>query len=101
MRKVLATVLIAVFGVVVAGCADDSTRTTDHPAVVASTDVWAAVARAVGGEHADVTALFNSPGADPHEFEPSMADTAKIEDADVLVFNGGHYDAYVETAAQS
>lgn len=101
MRKVLATVLIAVFGVVVAGCADDSTRTTDHPAVVASTDVWAAVARAVGGEHADVTALFNSPGADPHEFEPSMADTAKIEDADVLVFNGGHYDAYVETAASS
>jgi len=37
------------------------------------------VAAAVGGEHAEVTSLFNSPGADPHEFEPSMADTAKIE----------------------
>lgn len=102
MRRVLATVLIALLGVVVAACSGEKTpRTTDRPVVVASTDVWASVARAVGGEHAEITALFNSPGADPHEFEPSMADTAKIEDADVLVFNGGHYDAYVETAAAS
>lgn len=60
---------------------------------------WGSVATAVGGQHAEITALFNTPGADPHEFEPSMADTAEIQDADVLVYNGGHYDAYVETAA--
>ncbi|MFM9378448.1 metal ABC transporter solute-binding protein, Zn/Mn family [Gordonia sp. VNK21] len=84
----------------VTACSDDGpAATTDHPVVVASTDVWASVARAVGGDHAEVIALYNSPDGDPHEFEPSLADTAKIKDGNVLVFNGGHYDAYFETAA--
>ncbi|MFZ2509525.1 MAG: zinc ABC transporter substrate-binding protein [Gordonia sp. (in: high G+C Gram-positive bacteria)] len=102
LRRFAAAALVAVTGFAAAACtsADDSgPPQNDHPQVVASTDVWGSVASAVGGAHAEVTALFNTPGADPHEFEPSMADTAKIQDADVLVFNGGHYDAYVETAA--
>ncbi|GAA3951046.1 metal ABC transporter solute-binding protein, Zn/Mn family [Gordonia caeni] len=102
LRSLAATTLVAATALAAVACSsDDGPRETDHPSVVASTDVWGSVAAAVGGEHAEVTSLFNSPGADPHEFEPSMADTAKIEDADVLVYNGGHYDAYVETAAES
>lgn len=102
LRRCAAAALVAVTGFAAAACTsaeDSGPPRNDHPRVVASTDVWASVASAVGGEHADVTALFNTPGADPHEFEPSMADTAQIQDADVLVFNGGHYDAYVETSA--
>lgn len=102
LPRLTAAALVAVTAAAAVACSsDDGPRETDHPTVVASTDVWGSVAQAVGGEHAEVTSLFNSPGADPHEFEPSMADTAKIEDADVLVYNGGHYDAYVEGAAES
>ncbi|GAC56878.1 putative ABC transporter substrate-binding protein [Gordonia hirsuta DSM 44140 = NBRC 16056] len=104
LRRLAVTALIAATGIAAVACSsseESGPPLNEHPVVVASTDVWGSVAAAVGGEHAEVTSLFNSPGADPHEFEPSMADTAKIEDADVLVFNGGHYDAYVETAAQS
>lgn len=102
LRRLTATALVAATALAAVACSsDDGPAETDHPSVVASTDVWGSVAAAVGGEHAEVTSLFNSPGADPHEFEPSMADTAQIEDADVLVYNGGHYDAYVETAAES
>ncbi len=102
LRRFAAAALVAATGFAAVACSadDGGPAQTDHPTVVASTDVWGSVARAVAGEHAEVTSLFNSPGADPHEFEPSMADTAAIKDADVLVFNGGHYDAYVETAAQ-
>lgn len=99
LRRLAVTALVAATGLTAVACSsDDAPRTTERPIVVASTDVWASVAGAVGGDHAEVTALFNSPGADPHEFEPSMADTAKLQDADVVVYNGGHYDAYVENA---
>ncbi|WP_168704447.1 metal ABC transporter solute-binding protein, Zn/Mn family, partial [Gordonia paraffinivorans] len=45
--------------------------------------------------------IYTSTEGDPHEFEPSAADTAQIADADVLVVNGGHYDAYMEQAARN
>lgn len=70
------------------------------PAVVASTDVYGAIAEAVAGDDAEVTSLFSNPTGDPHEFEPSAQDTLKIKQAGVLVFNGGHYDAYMEEAAE-
>lgn len=101
LHRLAAVALVAATGFAAVACSsDEGPRETDNPIVVASTDVWGAVVSAVVGEHGEVTSLFNDPGADPHEFEPSMADTAKIEDADVLVFNGGHYDAYVESAAK-
>ena len=40
-----------------------------------------------------------NPTGDPHEFEPSAQDTLKVKKASVLVFNGGHYDSYMEEAA--
>ncbi|WP_026917423.1 metal ABC transporter solute-binding protein, Zn/Mn family [Gordonia shandongensis] len=98
-RALLAT-LAATTAIVATACSGaDGPAPTDTPVVVASTDVWAAVADAVGGEHADVEALYSSPDGDPHEYEASSADTARVQDANVLVLNGGHYDQFMETAA--
>ncbi|WP_207837682.1 metal ABC transporter solute-binding protein, Zn/Mn family [Williamsia soli] len=85
---------------VVAGCSSDDAGTTSDGKVdvVASTDVWGAVASAIGGEHAQVTSIYTSPDGDPHEFEASAKDTARVSDAGVVVLNGGHYDAYMEEA---
>ena len=98
----IAAILAAVVALIVAltACAsDDGPKDTDHPVVVTSTTVWASVARAVGGEHAEVTALQPVGLEDPHDWEPSMSDTAKVQDANVIVMNGGHYDAALESAA--
>ena len=88
---------------VAAGCSSDDGGTTadGKVSVVASTNVWGSVAQAVGGEHAEVTSLYTSPDGDPHEFEASAKDTAKVADAGVVVLNGGHYDAYMEAAAKN
>lgn len=88
---------------VAAGCSsDDGGMTSDGKvAVVASTNVWASVAEAVGGEHADVSALYTSADGDPHEFEANAKDTAKVAEAGVVVLNGGHYDAYMESAPKN
>ncbi|MDF2646605.1 MAG: zinc transporter substrate-binding protein [Paenibacillus sp.] len=41
----------------------------------------------VGGDHADVIALI-PPGAEPHDWEPSAKDMAKLKEADLFVYNG-------------
>jgi zinc/manganese transport system substrate-binding protein len=66
------------------------------PTIVASTDVWGSVAKAVAGDRATVTSIINSASADPHSFEASPADAAAITDASLVVYNGGGYDQWVD-----
>jgi zinc/manganese transport system substrate-binding protein len=62
--------------------------------VVASTNVYGAVAVAVGGDHISVTSIIHSPDADPHEYESTPADALAVSKASVLVANGGGYDDF-------
>lgn len=64
--------------------------------VVASTDVWASVVRAVAGDAVEVTALIDDPSVDPHAYESTAADAAAVTEADLVVYNGGGYDEFVE-----
>ncbi|AUN39134.1 zinc ABC transporter substrate-binding protein [Tsukamurella tyrosinosolvens] len=92
---------VAALALALTACGTASSDSSDgKPAVVASTDVYGAIATAVAGGDATVTSLFANPTGDPHEFEPSAQDTLKVKKASVLVFNGGHYDAYMEKAAE-
>jgi zinc/manganese transport system substrate-binding protein len=65
------------------------------PAVVTSTDVYAAVARAVGGDLITVRPLLHDPEADPHSYESTPADAAAVTGSAVVVANGGGYDDFV------
>ena len=64
------------------------------PSVVASTDVYGAVASAVGGATVQVTSLIHAADADPHEYEPTPADTLAVSRATVFIANGGGYDDF-------
>lgn len=70
--------------------------------IVASTSIWADVAQAVAdtasGVDIEVKPIVEGNGVDPHHFEPSAADIAKAEDADLLVVNGGGYDSWIYQA---
>ncbi|CAM3668823.1 metal ABC transporter solute-binding protein, Zn/Mn family [Tsukamurella ocularis] len=101
LRLIRVAGAVAATALALSACGPASSDAGDgKPAVVASTDVYGAVAKAVAGDDASVTALFANPTGDPHEFEPSAQDTLKVKKAAVLVFNGGHYDAYMEQAAE-
>ena len=52
-------------------------------------------ARAIAGEHADVSLLL-SPGREAHSFEPTPLDAVRISQADVFLYNGGESEAWVE-----
>lgn len=64
--------------------------------VVASTNVWGAVASAVAGPDAEVRSIISDPAGDPHSYESTPADAAAIGRADLVVANGGGYDAFVD-----
>jgi zinc/manganese transport system substrate-binding protein len=66
--------------------------------VVASTTVWAGIAAAVGGDRVRVTAVISDPAADPHSYQVSAKDAARLRDAELVVYNGGGYDDWVEQA---
>ncbi|WP_019809737.1 metal ABC transporter solute-binding protein, Zn/Mn family [Saccharomonospora halophila] len=63
-------------------------------AVVASTNVWASVVKAVGGPHVEVSALIEDPSDDPHSYQADAEDAADVQSADFLVSNGGGYDDF-------
>ena len=82
---------------------DDSTtsagKSEDTIKVVTSTKVWADVADAVtDDEKVAIDPIIGSNDIDPHSYEPAAADMAKVEDADILVAGGGHYDAWLTSS---
>lgn len=69
--------------------------------VVASTNVWGSVVSAIAGPGVEVRSIITDPAADPHSYESTPADAAAISGADLVVWNGGGYDEFVEQAISS
>jgi zinc/manganese transport system substrate-binding protein len=65
--------------------------------IVASTNVWGDIAYQIAGDEATVTALIDNVNQDPHSFEASARDQLAVQDADIVIMNGGGYDYFVET----
>jgi zinc/manganese transport system substrate-binding protein len=87
------------FLLLLAGCATSSP--TPAPAagshtiqVVAAENFWGSLAEQLGGAHAHVTSIINSPDADPHDYEPTAADGRQIATADLAIVNGVGYDTW-------
>ena len=63
--------------------------------VVASTDVYADIARSVGGDRVTVSSFISDPGQDPHSYEASTQNQLAISKADLVIENGGGYDDFI------
>jgi zinc/manganese transport system substrate-binding protein len=91
--------LILLTALLTLGCGDDGASSagecpTDPVPVVASIGPWGDVATAVGGDCVQVTTIVGGTGVDPHEYEPTASDLAQLNDAALVVLNGGHYDEW-------
>lgn len=67
------------------GCSQASG--SDGPQVVVTTNILGDVVEQVLGDQAEVTTLMQ-PNADPHSFEISVQQAARMDEADLLVSNG-------------
>lgn len=79
-----AGLLLVVSGGALTGC---GSATSDRPVVVVSTTILGDVVGAVVGDRAEVLTLM-PPGSDPHSFEISPQEAARLRDADLVVSSG-------------
>lgn len=96
MPRAITVSVLAIAALTLAGCSTAPAATTsDRVQVVATTSVYGTIVESVGGEHVDVTSLISSAAQDPHEYEPSSKDKLLVNRADLIVSNGGGYDAFI------
>lgn len=58
------------------------------------------LAREIGGDKADVKDITPS-GAEPHDYEPTAQDIARIEKSRLLIINGGGMEAWADSIRQN
>ncbi|WP_309127046.1 metal ABC transporter solute-binding protein, Zn/Mn family [Microbacterium sp.] len=98
MQKSHAALALAAASVIVlAGCSSAPGAADDGKLrVVASTNVYGALAAEVGGDRVDVTSLIDSAEKDPHSYEATARDRLAVQQADLVIENGGGYDGFIE-----
>ncbi|MGC9394824.1 MAG: metal ABC transporter substrate-binding protein [Anaerolineae bacterium] len=89
----IAVMLVAV--TMVSACAGKPVARGDKLRVVATTTIVGDVVAQVGGDAIDLAVLL-PVGADPHVFDPSPQDMAKVADAGVIFANGAGLEAFLE-----
>ena len=99
--------LLCAGSLTLAGCSSTDSADEDTIKVVASTSIWADVAQEVidSAQRQDVKVkvepIVKGNGVDPHHFEPTAADIAKANEADVLIVGGGGYDSWLYQAVKN
>lgn len=75
------------------GCSGEKAIEEDEKEgiVVTTTGQIADAIKEIGGEHLTVTALMG-PGVDPHLYKATQSDLKKLEDAEVIFYNGLHLE---------
>ena len=94
---------LALAALTLTGCSTDARwqKGTGPIKIVASTNVWGDIAYQIAGEEATVTALIDNVNQDPHSFEASARDQLAVQDADIVIMNGGGYDDFVEALVEA
>ena len=105
--KIRSLAVVAASVLVLAGCAitEPEAQPTEIPfdgiTIVASTNVWGDIAKSIGGDRVQVVSIIENFAQDPHSYEASARDQLAVNDADLIVANGGGYDSFIDTLAKS
>ena len=94
-RWLMPVVLMAIVALVAAGCSSGSDEDSNssatvagQPVILVTTGIWSDIVSNVAcGGIAEVETLI-PVGGDPHGYEPSLQDRARMENADLVVANG-------------
>jgi zinc/manganese transport system substrate-binding protein len=96
------TVVAMLAQLALAGCSTASSFPTGSSKVievVAAENVWGSIAAQIGGDRVHVVNLVDSPDADPHDYEATVADARAVALADLVLVNGVGYDVWASQLA--
>ncbi|MGE5378910.1 MAG: metal ABC transporter substrate-binding protein [Bacteroidota bacterium] len=95
IRRSLLLVLLAI---VLSSCggipASDTGKAS--PVILTSTPILADVARNIAGDRLQVESLLPT-GSDPHSYQPTPRDAAKVSDSKLIVVNGAGYEQFLKS----
>ena len=94
-QNVLACTFILVLALALASCSG-----VNAPDILTTSTILADVTRNVVGNQYSVGSLLPL-GVDPHSYQPTPQDTAKISESKVLVINGAEYEAFLGSLIKS
>ena len=86
-----------------AGCGKTTEKEDNYRLkIVASLFPYYDMARAVIGDVKGIDLkMIVTPGQDSHSFEPTPSDVIQMENADVLIYNGGSLETWIDTLLDS
>ena len=91
-----------VLGACASGGGTDADTVGDCPGgripIVVTVDQWGDIVGGLAGACGDVTTIVVAPTVDPHDYEPTPADLAAFDEAELVVVNGLGYDAWADKA---
>ncbi|KRM92223.1 metal ABC transporter solute-binding protein [Liquorilactobacillus cacaonum] len=96
MKKRNYLFLVLALILILAGCSATTVKKTKGISVVATTDFYGEVAKAVLGSNGSVTSIINNPNIDPHDFEPTTKTAKTVANSDILLYNGIGYDSWAK-----
>lgn len=99
MRFRLIAVLAAIL---LSACAGQTASNADNskPVVLTSTPLLADVTRNIAGDRLRVESLLPA-GSDPHSYQPTPQDLAKISDSRLVIVNGAGYEQFLNSLLDS
>ncbi|MBK9049716.1 MAG: zinc ABC transporter substrate-binding protein [Chloroflexi bacterium] len=97
VKLLLVGLLVAVM---MSACGRDAAATNDGLIHITTTiGQITNISQVVGGEHVSVTGLMG-PGVDPHLYVASASDVDKLQDADIIFYNGLFLEAQMENVLE-
>ena len=91
-RSVATVSIVAGLGVGLAACGTDDASDAAGPRIVVTTSILGDVVEHLVSDRAAVEVVM-PPNADPHDFAPSAKQAEAMRTADLLVINGGGFEA--------
>ncbi|GAF38986.1 ABC superfamily ATP binding cassette transporter, binding protein [Agrilactobacillus composti DSM 18527 = JCM 14202] len=98
---VLGTLALALTFTACGSKTSQSASSNGKTTIVATTDFYGEVAKAVAGNKATVTSIINKPNVDPHDYEPTTKVAKEVTGANIIVANGIGYDAWMNKLASN
>lgn len=102
-RSAIAFLGAIALGWIAVSCRPAPMQTADDPkkpTVVATNTILADLTQQVGGEAIALVSILK-PGDDPHVYEPVPIDTQRLEDADLILYNGYNLEPGLIRLAES
>jgi len=99
MRRFLSIWILLIF--VTSACGQNASSVgKSDPVILTSTTFLADITRNIAGGRVTVESILPI-GADPHSYQPTPRDMARIADSDLLIINGAEYEHFLESLLEN